>query len=157
MVDNMTSDSNDLDQLVVSERQLIDLFEPLLELLRTHSEEHHIQRDAQRELVYWQTRPIMLDEDGELRIVTMRTVPSPPDRDLNHPVRRVEFFEKRELQVDIEGTEGLLRRLIVGSWGEGATLYTFDGGSGQSAPFTRREFEYYRRLITTAAETLSTH
>jgi hypothetical protein len=145
---------NYLDRVVESERQLIDLYEPLLEILRTHGEEHHVRPNPQREVVYWQVRPLLLEEDGELRIVTIRSVPTPPDRDLNNPLRRVEFFERRDLQIDIEGPQGLRSRLIVGNWGEGAVLYVFDGETGRQAPLTFRLFDYYRKLIAGLADTL---
>jgi hypothetical protein len=143
-----------LDQVVASERQLVDLFEPLLEMLRTFAEEHHVLRSPDRELVYWQTRPIMIDEDGDLRIVTVRTIPVTPDRDLNNPLHRVEFFEKRELQVDVEGMHGPLKRLLIGSWGDGAVSYVFDGTSGRAVPFTRRDFHYYLELAAKTAAVL---
>jgi hypothetical protein len=151
----MQADNYQRDQVVESERQLVDLYEPLLNILTAQGQEQHERIDTQQEHVYWQTPPVILDEDGELPIVTLRTVAASPDRDLNNPHRRVEFFEKRDLQLDVEGPQGLERRLLVGRWGEGAVLLGFKDGAQIQVPLTRSRFDYYLRLASTLREIIS--
>lgn len=142
------------DRVIDSAGALVDLYETYLELLQKHGEEHHARTRSNQRLVYWQTRSVVLEEDEELKIVTVRTVPAPPDRDLNDPLQRVEFFEKRDIEIELESNQGVLSRLIVGQWGEGVVLYTFTGGKGEAVPFTRRRYDYYLRLAKTLREIL---
>ena len=136
------------------------LYSLYADILKISGQEKHGKAEKGEESVYWETGEFLTDDEGELRIVTIETVPFIPTAEENgrlpNPSGREAIFERQDVWIIKKDDGGkLVSRLIIGRFGQGgAILSKMNGDQEERADFPLNVYNSYKKLAKEIAEVL---
>lgn len=141
------------------EGDLDDLYTLCAGILKSYGKENHIKTERGEE-VFWQTEEFLTDDDGEIRVVTVETIPMIPDSEtlseLNNPRRRIAIFERLAVQVIKRDADyKIISKLLIGSFGRGVDLLKTNDGQEEHVEFPIDVYNQYKKLAQDMADALN--